>query len=60
MIFNSRILLVFMLQMTNISDPSILYYMLKPEIIGILNINFNEILISLQLFLIAELYRYLC
>ena len=33
---------------------------LKPEILGNRNINFNLILISLQWFLIAELYRYLC
>ena len=33
---------------------------LEPEILGNRNISFNSILISLQWFLIAELYRYLC
>ena len=33
---------------------------LEPEILGNRNINFNWILISLQWFLIVELYRYLC
>ena len=35
-------------------------YILELEILGNRNINFNEILISLQWFLIVELYRYLC
>ena len=33
---------------------------LEPEILGNRNIDFNYILIILQWFLIAELYRYLC
>ena len=33
---------------------------LEPEILGNRNINFNLILISLQWFLEADLYRYLC
>ena len=36
------------------------YTIIEPEILGNRNINFNQILISLQWFLIAELYRYLC